>query len=54
MKPIPPIAAVPRKQIFIESHSSVLPGFVANFSNLDADWKNVFSPNVPRTFQFRF
>jgi hypothetical protein len=37
MKPIPPIATVPRKQIFIESQSSVLPGFVASFSNLDAD-----------------
>jgi hypothetical protein len=36
-KPIPPIAIVPRKQIFIESQSSVLPGFVASFSNLDAD-----------------
>jgi hypothetical protein len=37
MKPIPPIASTPRKHIFIESQSSVLPGFVASFSNLDAD-----------------
>jgi len=37
MKPIPPIARMPKKQIFIDSHSSVLPGFVASFSNLDAD-----------------
>jgi hypothetical protein len=36
-KPIPPIAIIPRKQILIDSHSSVLPGFVASFSNLDAD-----------------
>jgi len=28
---------MPRKHIFIESHNSVLPGFVASFSNLDAD-----------------
>jgi hypothetical protein len=37
MKPIPPIAMVPNRHIFIESQSSVLPGFVASFSNLDAD-----------------
>jgi hypothetical protein len=37
MKPIPPMAIMPRKHIFIESQSSVLPGFVASFSNLDAD-----------------
>jgi hypothetical protein len=51
MKPIPPMATVPKKHIFIESQSSVLPGFVASFSNLDADIKNDFSPKVPRTFQ---
>ena len=50
-KPIPPMAMVPKKQIFIESQSSVLPGFVASFSNLDADIKNDLSPKVPRTFQ---
>jgi hypothetical protein len=37
MKPIPPIATMPKKQIFIDSQSSVLPGFVASFSSLDAD-----------------
>jgi len=37
MKPIPPMAMMPKKHIFIESQSSVLPGFVASFSNLDAD-----------------
>jgi len=52
--PIPPIAMIPRKHIFSESQSSVLPGFVASFSNLDADWKNDLSPNVPRTFQIKF
>jgi hypothetical protein len=36
-KPIPPMARIPIKQIFIDSHSSVRPGFVASFSNLDAD-----------------
>lgn len=36
-KPIPPMAKIPIKQIFIDSHSSVRPGFVASFSNLDAD-----------------
>jgi hypothetical protein len=54
MKPIPPIAMVPRKHIFIESQSSVLPGLVASFSNLDADVKNDLSPKVPRTFQNKF
>jgi hypothetical protein len=51
MKPIPPIAIMPRTHIFIDSHSSVLPGFVASFSNLDDDCKNDLSPKVPRTFQ---
>jgi len=51
MKPIPPMAMVPRKHIFIESQSSVLPGFVASFSNLDAEIKNDRSPKVLRTFQ---
>jgi len=50
-KPIPPMAITPRKHIFIDSHSSVLPGFLASFSNLDADSKNDFSPKVPRTVQ---
>jgi len=31
------MAMMPIKHIFIDSHSSVLPGFVASFSNLDAD-----------------
>jgi len=54
MKPIPPITMVPRKHIFIESQSSVLPGLVASFSNLDAAVKNDLSPKVPRTFQNKF
>jgi hypothetical protein len=45
------MASMPKKQIFIESHSSLLPGFVASFSNLDADLKNDLSPKVHRTFQ---
>jgi hypothetical protein len=53
-KPIPPITMMPKKHIFIESQSSVLPGFVASFSNLDADAKNDFNPNFPRTSQIRF
>ena len=48
------MAIVPKKHIFIESQSSVLPGFVASFSNLDADVKNDLSPKVPRTFQKQF
>jgi len=36
-KPIPPIAMTPIKHILSDSQSSVLPGFVASFSNLDAD-----------------
>jgi hypothetical protein len=42
------MAMVPKKQIFTESQSSVLPGFVESFSNLEADVKNDLSPNVPR------
>jgi hypothetical protein len=45
------MAMMPKKEIFIESQSSFLPGFVASFSNLDADAKNDLSPKVPRTFQ---
>jgi hypothetical protein len=51
MKPTPPIAIVPSRHIFIESQSSVLPGFVASFNNLEADLKNDLSPKVPHTFQ---
>jgi len=40
MKPITPMSAVPRKQIFIESQSSLLPGFVARRSNLLAEERN--------------
>jgi len=40
MKPIIPTNAVPRKQIFIESQSSLLPGFVARCSNLLAEARN--------------
>jgi hypothetical protein len=36
-KPIPPIARIPIKHIFKDSHSSLRPGFVASFSNLAAD-----------------
>lgn len=54
MNPIPPITIMPRKQIFIDSHSSVLPGFVASFSNRDADVKNDFSPKVVRHFRIKF
>jgi hypothetical protein len=44
----------PKKHIFIESQSSVLPGFVASFSNLDAAAKNDLSPNFPLLFQDRY
>ena len=54
MKPTPPIAIVPRRHIFIESQSSVLPGFVASLYNLEADLRNDLSPKVPRTFQKSF
>jgi hypothetical protein len=50
MKPITPIATVPSRHIFIESQSSLLPGFVASFNNLEADWKNDLIPKVHRTF----
>jgi hypothetical protein len=33
-KPISPIAPIPNKLIFIDSQSSVLPGFTANFKVL--------------------
>jgi len=49
MNPTKPIATVPRKQIFMESQSSLLPGFVASFSNLEHDLRNDISPMVPRT-----
>jgi len=51
MKPTPPIAAVPRRHIFIESQSSLLPGFVASLSSLELDLRNDLSPMVFRTFQ---
>jgi hypothetical protein len=53
-KPMPPITATPNKHILIDSQSSVLPGFVASFSNLDADVKNVLIPNLLRHFKIEF
>ncbi len=46
MKPIAPMAAIPRMQIFIDSHSSSLPGFLASFSILAAELKNDLMPNA--------
>jgi len=51
MKPTPPIAAVPSRHIFIESQSSLLPGFVASLNNLEHDLRNDLGPKVSRTFQ---
>jgi len=51
MKPTPPIAMVPSRHIFIESQSSLLPGFVESLSNLEHDLRNDLTPKVPRTFQ---
>jgi hypothetical protein len=34
MKPINPIAPIPKRQILIDSQSSLLPGFTASFSVL--------------------
>jgi len=34
MNPIKPIAPMPRKQIFIDSQSSLVPGFTASFNVL--------------------
>jgi len=50
-KPIIPIAAVPSAHIFIESQSSVLPGFVASLNNLEHDFRNDISPKVSRPFK---
>jgi len=46
---IAPIARIPRKQIFTESQSSVLPGFFASFNSLAEDLRNDFSPKVVRS-----
>jgi len=45
-KPIAPIATTPKMQIFTDSHTSSLPGFLANFSILAAELKNDLTPNV--------
>jgi hypothetical protein len=42
--PITPISAIPRKQIFIESQSSLRPGFVAKRNNLRAEERNDLNP----------
>jgi len=44
-----PTANTPRKQIFTESQSSVLPGFFASLNSLADDLKNDFSPKVVRS-----
>jgi len=46
MYPMTPIAAMPKRQIFTESHSSSLPGFLASFSSLAAELKNDLTPKV--------
>jgi hypothetical protein len=48
INPIPPTAAIPRKQIFMESQSSLLSGFLESFSNLELDLRNDLSPMVSR------
>jgi len=45
-KPMAPIAATPKTQIFTDSHTSSLPGFLASFSILAAELKNDLTPNV--------
>lgn len=46
MYPTAPIAATPKMQIFMDSHSSSLPGFLANFIILAAELRNDLSPKV--------
>lgn len=41
MNPMRPMAPTPRKQIFIDSQSSLVPGFIASFSVLAA-WDRKF------------
>jgi len=45
---------MPSKQIFIESQSSLLPGFVESFSSLEHDLRNDLNPKVARTFKNQF
>jgi hypothetical protein len=44
-----PTAKTPRKQIFTESQSSLLPGFFASRNSLEDDLRNDFSPKVARS-----
>jgi hypothetical protein len=49
MNPISPTAPIPKKQIFIDSQSSLFPGFTASFSVL-AHWdRNDLKPIVFNT-----
>jgi len=52
--PISPIALIPRKHIFTDSQSSLLPGFTASF-NVLAHWdKNDLRPMFHRTLNISF
>jgi hypothetical protein len=44
-----PTTKIPRKQIFTDSQSSLLPGFFASFNSLAEDLRNDFSPKVVRS-----
>jgi len=53
-KPNAPTTATPSKQIFIESQSSVLPGFLASLSNLEADLRKDPNPKFTRSLNIHF
>lgn len=46
MNPTTPITMIPRKQIFTENQSSLMPGFLASLTNLEHDLRNDINPKL--------
>jgi len=52
--PSTPITKTPSRQIFMESQSSLLPGFLASLSNLVHDLRNDLNPKFARSLNIHF
>jgi hypothetical protein len=53
-KPTSPMAPMPKKHIFIDSHSSLFPGFTESFSVLAHPDRNDLKPMVHRNLNISF
>jgi len=52
MKPMTPMTPMPKTQIFIDSQSSLLPGFLESFSNLALEDRKSLKPKDVFSYTF--